>query len=323
MQEPTEDQVTRKPSEVDAVFLHSRRNRKETGEDLLKLSNFLAEVFSQEDLQGFIAATFGRSVYHQLPRGASTAETVDNAISLLERHGLIAEPFFVALLQRFPFLVDRILEIAHYWCPTEVVNSFTKLRAAPTTRGPHEMAPEHYAAKMGLTCRVAAECVGWRASRNGELSRTAAELFSDPVFDLTLLNRGNSPILLTGFGVFVERLAHPGRRPVADLSPTVAFQMPEYEPRQISVFGIVKISVPYFNRLQGRKPHEWQEKRQEISRTFFAEFDSPVLFPAQAAIRYNVALCGLLRSFSICATVRLSILTDAGVVRSPSLELKS
>jgi hypothetical protein len=78
-----------------------------------ELSALLKAMFSVEDLRRWVTLTFGRAVADDLPgSGVSLAQLSFDVVLALERHGLVGQTLFDALIAERPGRRDEILAVA-------------------------------------------------------------------------------------------------------------------------------------------------------------------------------------------------------------------
>jgi hypothetical protein len=266
----------------------------------------------------FIGDAFGADIADELLRVGSRAGQIDEVIELLERHGLIAETLFVELLRRTPGLTDEILAVARLWCDPSAVERFVRTRGEPGSDCAG--APDAVAARIDVDARLARDCAGWRRGEGNVIRCAEPTRLTDLCLELTVLNRLEDSLVVTGVGLHVAEIRHPARvRPAAG----VPFVSADFSPRRLVLFDVLRVTVDRFSDLQWRTVVDWDAAREAVERCFVAEFEEPVLLPAQAAVRFKLGVDGLFMSHDVVVRARPAATTVRGLVRGGEWSLES
>ena len=227
---------------------------------------------------------------------ASSNVVTDAAIQGLARHGLITRRLFDELLEERPYRRDEIERVAAIW--GALADSEQFLRPEEYRDGPLKFA----------NIAIDASDENWRELVGNPLEQRFELIHdADPLFDITVLNIGKSPTILTAIGiqvVTVWRIDFRGIPMAGKIRKSDSYVLP-----------IPRIA----QRMHERLGHEYGP--QDIRETIVEKIPDPVYLEPNAPYRYGLILKGYCKNIPNRAQIRMLAVTDQGESWSGELAL--
>jgi hypothetical protein len=241
---------------------------------------------------------------------APSNKVMDAAIQALGRHGLITRRFFDELLDERPYRRDEIERVATIYTATAEYREHPM--AKQVTLAPSE--PLKFAS-ISIDVRDPNWCEIAEGEREGSFDRPCSQRFkcgvydADPLFDVTLLNVGNSPTILTAIGIQVLTIC-----PMDEIRsmPKAAkiFKSDSY------VLEIPDIARQVFDRF------DYKYEPQHLQETIVKRLPDPIYLQPNAPYRYEILLKDYSKNIPQWAKIRMWGATDQGPSWSGELELE-